>query len=117
MILHILRRADWESALAQGTYTPASLATEGFIHCSTDQQIVDTANRFYRGQRGLILLWIDESRLEAVLKHEPPMPAVDDTRESLFPHLYGSLNLDAVVSVIDFPPGADGTFRLPAVLR
>jgi len=117
MILHILRRADWESALARGTYAPASLAAEGFIHCSTTPQIVDTANRFYRGQRGLIILCIEESRLEADLKYEPPVPALDDNPAGLFPHLYGPLNLDAVARVIDFPAGADGTFELPATLR
>ena len=116
MILHILCRDDWEAALARGSYAPSSLAAEGFIHCSTTQQIVDTANRFYRGQHGLIVLCIDESRLEAVLKHEPPRPAHDDNRDSLFPHLYGALNLDAVIRVIDFPPGADGSFELPAAL-
>ena len=117
MILHILRRADWESALARGAYAPASLAAEGFIHCSTTQQILHTANRFYRGQRGLIVLCIDESLLETGLKYEPPTPARDNALDDLFPHFYGPLNLDAVVRVIDFPSDADGTFRMPTALR
>jgi uncharacterized protein (DUF952 family) len=117
MILHILRRADWKAALARGVYAPASLATEGFIHCSTTHQIVHTANRYYRGQPGLILLCIDESRLETGPTYEPPKPALDRTLASLFPHLYGPLNLDAVVRVIDFPSDADGTFRMPIALR
>ena len=65
MILHIVARADWESALARGLYVPPSLDAEGFIHCSTSAQILRTANRFYRGQAGLIILCIDESRLDA----------------------------------------------------
>jgi uncharacterized protein (DUF952 family) len=116
MILHILRRVDWESALERGIYTPASLATEGFIHCSTAQQILDTANRFYRGQEGLVVLCIDESRLETLPRYEPPTFALDDAPSGLFPHLYGPLNLDAVIRVVKFPSCADGTFKLPAAL-
>jgi uncharacterized protein (DUF952 family) len=35
-----------------------------------------------------------------------------DTIE-LFPHIYGPLNLDAVVQVIEFAPDSDGYFRMP----
>jgi len=117
MILHIVSRADWESALARGIYAPPSLGAEGFIHCSTSAQILRTANRFYRGQRGLVILCIDESRLEAPPRYEPPDSGLGETAADLFPHLYASLNLDAVVQVIDFPCGADGTFEMPPALR
>ena len=70
MIVHIVKRSEWADGVARGTYAPASLRAEGFIHCSTIAQVVDTANRFYRGQHGLVVLCIDESRLKAELKHE-----------------------------------------------
>jgi uncharacterized protein (DUF952 family) len=117
MILHIVARADWDSALACGIYAPPSLDDEGFIHCSTSAQILRTANRFYRGQSGLVILCVDESRLEAAPKYEPPDSALDETPAALFPHLYRPLNLNTVVRVIDFPCSADGTFELPAALR
>src|SRR5258708_1343960 len=117
MILHIVARADWDSALARGIYAPPSLAAEGFIHCSTKAQILGTANRFYRGQTGLVILCIDESRLEAAPKYEPPDSDLGEARADLFPHLYGPLNLGAVVCVIDFQCCADGTFETPAALR
>jgi len=117
MILHIVARADWDSALARSVYAPPSLDAEGFIHCSTSAQILRTANRFYRGQTGLVILCIEESRLDAAPKYEPPDPALGETLADLFPHLYRPLNLDAVVRVIDFPCSADGTFELPATLR
>ena len=116
MILHVVARADWDSALARGIYAPPSLDAEGFIHCSTSAQILRTANRFYRGKTDLIILCIDESRLEAAPKYEPPDPALGESTANLFPHLYRPLNLVAVVSVIDFPCCADGTFELPAAL-
>ena len=116
MILHIVARADWDSALARGTYEPPSLGAEGFIHCSTSAQILRTADRFYRGQAGLVILCIDESRLETAPKYEPPDSALGETPADLFPHLYRPLNLAAVVRVIDFPPRADGSFELPDAL-
>lgn len=117
MILHVVRRSDWDLAVARGIYAPPSIAAEGFIHCSTIAQIAGTANTFFRGQSGLVVLCIDESRLKGELKYEPPMPAQGGNPASRFPHLHGSLNLDAVVSVIDFPCSPDGTFLIPAALR
>ena len=117
MILHIVARSDWDSALARGIYAPPSLGAEGFIHCSTRAQILSTANRFYRGRTGIVILCIDESRLAAAPQYESSDSALGEASAHLFPHLYAPLNLDAVVQVIDFPCGADGTFEMPAALR
>ena len=114
-ILHLASKAAWLASDKEGQYIPESLSTEGFIHCSTVSQIVGVANTFYRGQRELVLLVIDPSELRAELKWEPPAePEPTHAREGeLFPHVYGPLNLDAVVKVIPFEPGADGSFSLP----
>ncbi len=61
MILHITSSAEWEKARVRGEYTAPSLVTEGFIHCSTPAQAADTANLFFRGQRGLVLICIDDN--------------------------------------------------------
>lgn len=108
MILHIAHRTDWEAALAAGEYRLDTLDSEGFIHCSTPQQVLGPANEFYRGQSGLVLLVIDPHRLTARLVFE-------DCYETgtAFPHIYGPLNLDAVSKVVPFPPRPDGTFDLP----
>jgi uncharacterized protein (DUF952 family) len=118
MIFHIVRRSDWDSAVARGLYEPSSLAAEGFMHCSTLAQLTNTAARHFRGQTGLVVLGIDESRLRASLKYEPPAPVLNENPnpDTLFPHIYGALNLDAVVRVIDFPSSTDGTFELPDAL-
>jgi uncharacterized protein (DUF952 family) len=112
VIFHIVGRSDWDSVVARSLYEPPSLAAEGFIHCSTIAQIAHTANRHFRGQTGLVVLFIDESRLKAPLKYESPMAALNENEnpDGLFPHLHGPLNLDAVVRVIDFPCRSDGTF-------
>lgn len=124
IILHITERSRWEAAKAAGEYTAPSLNTEGFIHCSTPQQAVGTANRYFRGQRDLVLLCIDEQQLGAKLKYEPPvrpgavaLATGRQNADDLFPHLYGPLAIAAVVNVVDFPPSTDGTYALPAELR
>lgn len=125
-VLHLASNDAWLAAVGpaglwrgkKGVYRADSLSTEGFIHCSKPSQIVEVANSFYHGRQGLVLLVIDSSKLKPELKWEPPAePAPTHARVAdLFPHLYGPLNLDAVVLVLPFEPGADGYFSLPLEL-
>jgi uncharacterized protein (DUF952 family) len=108
MILHIAREDEWLSAVSSGLYQAGSLATEGFIHCSTRQQVLGPANALYRGQEGLVLLCIDPERTSAPIIFEDCYQAGQK-----FPHIYGPLNVDAVTRVVPFAPGADGRFHLP----
>ncbi len=119
-IVHIASRLLWEEARQLGRYSPPGLASEGFIHCSTVAQVTAVAGKYYRGQSGLVLLVIDPARLTSTLRWEPPAegahpPGVPSG--DLFPHIYGSLNLDAIVQVLDLEPDAAGGFSLPAGLR
>jgi len=117
MIFHIVKKTEWMLAVERGTYAADSLRAEGFIHCSMPAQLIDTANRFYRGQQDLVVLCIEESRLTAELKYEAPAMPRDEAAGELFPHLYGELNVAAVARVVELPCEADGSFRLPDVLR
>jgi uncharacterized protein (DUF952 family) len=112
-ILHVTSRASWSAARNAGAYTADSLESQGFIHCSNTVQVVRVANAIFKGQHGLVLLKIDPSRLTSELRYEPGTDAPDQ----LFPHIYGPLDLEAVTAVLDFEPGPDGTFSLPAELR
>jgi uncharacterized protein (DUF952 family) len=105
-LFHITTRADWTAAVAAGAYRPASLESEGFVHLSGEAQWQTTANRFFRGRAGLVLLRVRADRLRARLAYE----AADG---DVFPHLYGELNLDAVVEVFDLPLGDDGAIGAP----
>ncbi|HUX21090.1 MAG TPA: DUF952 domain-containing protein [Spirochaetia bacterium] len=115
LILHITDRDAWDQAATGRYYTPPSFGNDGFIHCSTVEQTAQTANLFFRGREGLVLLCIDKERLEATVKYEPPVAGnVEDRRESqLFPHIYGPLNVSSVTLVVDLVPKNDGTFELP----
>jgi uncharacterized protein (DUF952 family) len=108
-ILHATSRDSWSAAQAQGAYAADSLAGEGFIHCSKVDQILRVANVLFRGRHGLVLLVIDPGRLTSELRWEP---GADLTTER-FPHVYGPIDLEAVVRVLDFEPGPDGSFTLP----
>jgi len=113
-IYHIAVRADWERALIDGVYTRSSvdktLAEEGFIHASQESQVARTANKFYRHVPGpLVLLVIDPGRLDAELRYEDVPGA-----ELPFPHIYGPLNVGAVLAAVPLAPGTDGMFGFPA---
>ena len=113
MIYHITTKQTWADAQTKGEYTAPSLQTEGFIHCSTSKQVAHVANAFYRTQKDLILLKLDENKIKSQVKWEAPAgPPADGISESdLFPHIYGSINLDAIASGLDFEPdSATGNF-------
>lgn len=109
-IFHIALSSEWNQALEEGAYRTGSLEQEGFIHFSTGKQLLRTANKFFAGRRDVVLLVIDPTMLAAELRDEP----IEDGQ--MFPHLYGKLNLDAVLEVLPFTPQEDGTFIWPETL-
>lgn len=111
VIVHVTTRSDWEQARASGTYAPPSLVADGFIHFSDVEQVVAVANAAFGAQPDLVLLCVAVDRLQAPLRYES-----GEAGSESFPHLYGHLNLDAVVAVVPFVEGDDG-FRVPAEVR
>ena len=93
-IYHITSMPEWEKALEKGYYEAPSLYTEGFIHCSEAEQVKGVLERYYAGKNNLLKLVIDTEKLSAPLKYELA-PSVNEN----FPHIYGRINLDAVLQV------------------
>ena len=112
IILHIVEKQAWRKAKEQNLYAPQSLETEGFIHCSTPETAIEVANRLFRGQSNLLLLCIDLDKVAAKVLFEK----VADPEGWIFPHIYGPLNVDAVVREVEFEPDTNGLFALPAEL-
>lgn len=106
-ILHITSRESWEQAQRRGVYHGGTLAAEGFIHCSKPHQAAGVANARFRGVTGLLLLRIDPSRVGPAIRYEESEPGEH------FPHIYGPLNIDAVIDAVAFEPGPDGEFIFP----
>ncbi len=107
-IYHITAHADWQRAETAGQYTAPSLSAEGFIHASTREQVLATANRYYPGQNGLVLLVIDTDKLQPELRFDR---VTLHGAEEHYPHIYGPINLDAVVDVLTLTPAPDGSFN------
>lgn len=94
-----------------GKYVAASLATEGFIHCSTIAQVIATANRLFKGRHDLVLLAIDDARVAAEIRYENL-----EGGSERYPHVYGALDVAAVATAHDFMPDADGRFTMPVTV-
>ena len=92
MIYHVLNKTDWQKAEQLGFYEAASLATEGFIHASKAEQVWPVIDRYFKDQADLVVLHIDEHKLSSPFTYELA-PSVNEE----FPHIYGPLNLDAVL--------------------
>lgn len=107
MIFHLAEKATWEASFDQQFYSCASLIQEGFIHCSTREQLLATANRYYQGRNDLLLLCLNEEKLTASLVYEKS-PSTGE----FFPHLYGPINKTAILKTIPFLPDAQGIFKL-----
>lgn len=116
LILHITTIQAWDEARSIGIYGPESLQREGFIHFSGPDQVLRVANDFYHGRQDLVLLVVDSKRLTSELRWEAPVHpagvALETPADEQFPHLYGPLNVDAVIRVMDFQPGPEGEFTV-----
>ncbi|MHB8106369.1 MAG: DUF952 domain-containing protein [Candidatus Cryosericum sp.] len=106
MIYHIETEGLWQQAVLDGEYLPENFESDGFIHCAALEQVTDVANKYYRGKDDLLLLCIGQKLLNAETLWE--------LSDGLYyPHIFGSLNLSAVVAALPLRCDSDGTFRLP----
>ena len=100
-LFHLALKADWETAQASGSYRISTrgmtLEQVGFIHCSWQEQVNATFERFYADARDVLLLELDPAAVAAPLRADA-IPSGE-----LFPHLYGPLRLEAVRSVVTIP--------------
>jgi uncharacterized protein (DUF952 family) len=100
-LMHIATAAEWDEAQRRGAVAPASLGSEGFVHCSTRRQLPSTLARHFPGAGRLVLLQLDAAEVAPDLRWEEGQPG------ELFPHVYAAIPLTAVVAVTPVTaPGA-----------
>jgi uncharacterized protein (DUF952 family) len=110
LIYKICDAAQWREAEREGMFRGAAIdLTDGYIHFSTAHQIAETAAKHFAGQPDLLLVAVEAEALGAALVREPSRGG------ALFPHLYGTLPMKAVVWVKPMPLGPDGHHVLPAL--
>jgi uncharacterized protein (DUF952 family) len=100
----------WRAAEARGFFDGSPIdRQDGFIHFSTAAQAAETAARYFAGEADLLLIAVDADKLGPGLHYEPSRGG------DLFPHLYGKLDVAAVLRVQPLPLGPDGRHRFPAL--
>ena len=108
LIFKICKRSEWAGVSAAGIYRgSAKDKADGFLHFSTEEQLVGTLNRYYADADDLLLVAVDADALGKALKHEP------STAGALYPHLYGDLPLAAVIWSRPIGRNTKGEFLLP----
>ena len=96
LIYHVTTKQEWNIALQKGFYEAASLAVEGFVHCSKAEQVAGVLERYFKGKTNLVKLVIDINKLTSKLQYDFS-PSVNEE----FPHVYGTINVDAVIDVVE----------------
>jgi uncharacterized protein (DUF952 family) len=110
-IFHFISKSDYTAALKEGVLLLPSLHSQGFIHCSLAEQVVDVANLIAPAMRDMVLLEIEESKVIPTIIYENL-----EGGEKLFPHIYGALNEDAIVSIHPFLWRTPEGYELPVTL-
>lgn len=101
----------WREAERQGAFRgSADDRRDGFIHFSTASQVAGTVAKHFAGQTGLFLIAIDADALGEALKWEPSRGG------ELFPHLYGELDIGAVIQILDLRTRSDGSHDIPELV-
>lgn len=107
LIFHITTENDFSTSKKNNNYHPESFDEEGFIHCSKGSQVEATANRLFSDKDQLLLLVIDVSALTTNVKYEE-----DAERGETFPHVYGTINIDAIMDKLKIFAENNGQFKI-----
>ena len=100
LIYHIVLPAVWEQFKDKASYEAESLAAEGFIHCSYENQLEAVLKRYYENAGTVLILTIETEKLTSELVEEA------STNNEIYPHIYGKINKDAVRKAETRPVGS-----------
>ena len=108
LVYKIVDTPSWRHAIRSGEFTGAAIdLQDGFIHFSAAAQVAETLQKHFAGKANLMLISVDADLLGEALIWEV------SRGDALFPHLYGTLPISAVVDQFSLPLLPDGSHRLP----
>jgi len=110
IILHCLKESEWNRYKDGKFYGEEYMKSDGFIHCSDVHTVHNVVWMFLNIAEPLVFLCIETEKVEAEIKWE-------NGGSADYPHIYGLLNLDAVVHVLPFIKDKDNQFVLNEELR
>lgn len=105
MILHCMKKGEWNKVKNKKTFGKKDVRKYGFIHCSTVEYFWRVAPNFRAVKEPLVLICIDENKLSAQVKYED-----SDGAGRYYPHVYGEINTDSVVAVLPFNKDINGNY-------
>lgn len=94
MIYHLTSIEDYLRLTEKLVLKPESLKKEGFVHCSFEEDVLESATIHFPDASELAVLCIVEKRVRKDLKTEPSRSG------KLFPHIYGPIPVEAVEDVL-----------------
>lgn len=107
LIFHVTTEEYFQDHKVNNRYQPESLDSKGFIHCSKGTQIEATANRIFPDRDEILLLIIDISTLSSDVKYD-----MDEQTGEKYPHIYGPLNIDAIMDKLTIYAEDNGDFNI-----
>ena len=119
VVYHIAVKENFIQTCNKDNYKPSDFDADGFIHCTgePDTTLVVLDDYFQQITKEIVLIQIAVDRLTSVIKFEKPAPikggGTNHVKEGLlFPHIYGALNLDAIIGAA-IVEQRDGEFVWP----
>ncbi|MBL6782360.1 MAG: DUF952 domain-containing protein [Alphaproteobacteria bacterium] len=101
VVFKICLDSEWQEAVNKGVYTGSALdLRDGFIHLSTSDQVIETAQLHFRNITSLVLVAVDRAGLD--IRYE------ESRNGQMFPHLFSDLPVSAAVKVQPVSLDADG---------
>ena len=101
----------WQEAQTTGEYKQSTITSTlediGFIHATFPDQTTDMIKRHFTDRDDVVLLLIDAEKVKSPIKYESALSG----RVGIFPHIYGPLNIDAVLTTAKPEKDSTGNFN------
>lgn len=109
LLFHVTLKSEYKQNLQGNEYGLESIKKTGFIPCVEFNQIIDFSNKNFKGVHNddTVVICIDPSRLKSEIKWES-----NENSSMVYPNVYGLINKDCIINVVDLNRDIDGNFYM-----